>query len=77
MKYILIAMLLVSCTSPAPSGGEYTVNNNTQPTYDYRVVMIDGCQYIEVDVGVGSNSRYTLTHKGNCNNIIHPEHLRQ
>ena len=69
-------MILVSCTNP--SGEEYKVkNNNTQPTYDYRVVIIEGCQYIEVDVGIGSNSRYTLTHKGNCNNSVHPEHLRK
>ena len=72
MKYLLlIVILLASCT---PNGKEKFIEyNNTDPIFDYRVVVIDKCEYIEVANG----SSYSLTHKGNCNNPIHPEHTRK
>ena len=33
-----------------------------------RIKVIDGCQYIQTYNGQGG---WTLTHKGNCTNIIH------
>ena len=69
MKYLLlIIVLFASCT---PNGKEKIIeDNNTNPILDYRVVIIDKCEYIEV----ASGQSYSLTHKGNCNNSIHPEH---
>ena len=72
MKYILIAMLLVSCSQS---------NVERKPTIyrigDYgnpiEVVTIDNCQYL---YGAWGNAT-VLTHKGNCNNTVHLEHLRQ
>ena len=75
MKYLFFIILLSSC---APSGKEHIrKDNNTKPSEDYRVVVIDGCEYIEVENGIPEDRIYSLTHKGNCNNSIHPEHTRQ
>lgn len=44
----------------------------TETGKGYTILEIDGCQYIEVSFGTGSNvGYYSLTHKGNCNNPIH------
>jgi hypothetical protein len=61
---VMLMMMMVSCT---PNGEEITLNNSIKPTNNYRIVIIDGCEYIEVD----AYKIYTLTHKGNCNNSIH------
>jgi hypothetical protein len=62
---VMLIMMMVSC---APNGEEITRSNNSiKPTNDYRIVIIEGCEYIEVD----AYKIYTLTHKGNCNNSIH------
>lgn len=73
MKYLLlIVILFASCTTP--NGKEkFRAYNNTDPIFDYRVVIIDGCEYIEVATG----SLFSLAHKGDCNNPIHPEHTRK
>lgn len=66
MKYLLALMLLASCK---PNGSERVrEDGNVNPTYSYRIVVIDSCQYIEFDIGVGYGAMYSLTHKGNCNN---------
>ncbi len=40
---------------------------------DYRVVVIDGCQYLVVESSVSGASNYSfaITHKGNCNSQVH------
>lgn len=39
---------------------------------DYKIILIDSCEYIEVSKYIGSNiGYYSLTHKGNCKNINH------
>jgi len=35
---------------------------------DYEVIKIENCQYIRFQVGDG---KYTITHKGDCQNPIH------
>jgi hypothetical protein len=37
--------------------------------YDYRIVRINRCEYIEVDNGAGHSRVYSLTHKGDCDNL--------
>ena len=37
----------------------------------HKVVIIEGCEYIEVKAGIADQSVYSLTHKGNCKNPIH------
>jgi len=72
---LITAMTITGCT---PNGIE-TIrdDNNTKPTLDYRIVMIDECEYIEVNNGVVDGRVYSLTHKGDCKNTIHPEHTRR
>ena len=64
--YVLLAVVfLIGCT-------ESNVNKNstgvilTNGSEDVKIIVIDSCEYIEVDSGVGEFYRYTLTHKGNC-----------
>lgn len=66
---ILAIVLLVSCRR-IHTGERYT-KETTAPEHDYTVVSIEGCQYIEVNAGIGDNQVYSLTHKGDCTNPIH------
>lgn len=61
MKYtiILLILIFIGCQKPI---GESVVDTKK----GYNIKVIDGCEYIEVDSGVGDYYRYTLTHKGNC-----------
>ena len=73
MKYLLlIIILLTSCYQPnvdkAPT--KFVLTKERRPL---EIVEIDGCQYL---FGDWSNAT-VLTHKGNCNNRIHPEYSRK
>lgn len=73
MKYLLLIIILfTSCRQPnvdkAPT--EFVVKPENVPL---DIVEIDGCEYLFGDWGNAT----VLTHKGNCSNPIHPEHLRQ
>lgn len=61
---ILIALSLTACQ-------QSTIQNGTVPTA--KTVVIDGCDYIVVEIGnPGLNSySFSITHKGNCKNTIH------
>jgi len=65
---LIMAVFFVSC--------ETTVETKTLPLTTWngsevKIVIIDGCEYLYVF----SDTR-SLTHKGNCSNPIHPEHIR-
>jgi hypothetical protein len=77
MKTLITLALIALVGCSIPSGEHYNLDRDTEPSYDYKVVVIDGCQYIEVNEGIGQTHTYTITHKGNCNNPIHHEHTRQ
>ena len=72
MKKVLLATLLIRMVS---SCEEPTVTK--QPTkivtqFGARamdMVIIEGCEYLQYSSG----HRYSLCHKGNCKNRIHPE----
>lgn len=66
MKYILIVMLLASCSESnvETKPTTYRVGDNSTPV---QVVTIDNCQYL---YGPWGNAT-VLTHKGNCNNDFH------
>lgn len=65
MKAILLFTLcLVSCCT--------NVAKDKTSTSEYKIIEIDGCEYIKYDGGENSANRvYVLVHKGNCKNIIH------
>lgn len=65
----LLGILLIGlggCLKPMLATG-------TLPEKDYKVIVIDNCQYIAAENGVPDVRNYnlTITHKGNCNNPIH------
>jgi len=68
MKKLLIILLLglAGCENTTP--GIEIKTEHTAPSLNYRVVVIDHCQYIEVSAGMGDTRVYTLTHKGDCKN---------
>ena len=74
MKKILLAALLIGvmggCVEPTvkAKSTKYTVSRKP-----LQLVDIEGCQYFVCDVYGG----VVLCHKGNCKNIIHPEHTRR
>jgi len=44
----------------------------TPPSVRYKIVAIDGCQYIEsINRTYSGYDIYTLCHKGNCTNRVH------
>lgn len=66
---LALALVLIK-NNYIPKGEQRQLDNdNHKPMHDYRIVKIDGCEYIEVDNGAGRNRVYSLTHKGDCNNL--------
>lgn len=73
MKYLLLVMiLLVSCHQPNVNKAP-TAFVVTQECGPLEIIKIDSCQYLFGDWGNAT----VLTHKGDCTNPIHPEHLRR
>lgn len=77
MKKIIpfILVLLLSCSQYADKNVEhkktnYKISDINTPLV---VVQIDGCEYLFGEWGNAT----VLTHKGDCKNSIHPEHLRR
>jgi hypothetical protein len=73
MKHLLlIIILLTSCHQPNVDKAH--TKFVIKPGYSaLEIVEIDRCQYLYGDWG----GAIVLTHKGNCTNPIHPEHLRR
>ncbi len=73
MKHLLlIIILLTSCRQPNvdKTPTKFVLKENASPL---EIVEIDRCQYLYADWG----GAIVFTHKGNCTNPIHPEHLRK
>jgi hypothetical protein len=72
MKKLLIATLLIGMVS---SCEEPTVTKQSTQIVTHfgakamDIVTIEGCEYLQYSSG----HRYSLCHKGNCKNPIHPE----
>lgn len=72
MKKVLLATLLIGMVC---SCQEATVTNkSTGIITQYgakplKLIVIERCEYLEYTSG----NRYSLCHKGNCKNPIHPE----
>ena len=57
---LLVAFLMVGCN---PEGSDNDVN----PEKTYKVIEIDGCEYIYISCIPWSDAM-SLAHKGNCKN---------
>ena len=64
LVFLITCTIICACNSPRGT-------SKTSMSDNYVVKVIDGCEYIEVDKGMMEYRIYSLTHKGNCNNIIH------
>lgn len=59
-------VLMLGCQEARKPAGERLTKDG------YSVIVIEGCEYIEVRYWLGLDSGYySLTHKGNCSNPIH------
>jgi hypothetical protein len=68
-KIITLLIILtfgVGCSDDTKTKNLPLVNNEV----DYKLKVIDGCEYILYENGhpLGSNYSMSLTHKGNCKN---------
>lgn len=61
---LIIAVLFMGCEGVPPS----TIPNDSSDLVQQKIVVIDGCQYIQYYQTHGFPA---ITHKGNCNNPIH------
>ena len=72
MKKLLIAIALIGMVSGC---NEPTVTKKRTQIVTYQgaspmdIIIIEGCEYLQYSNG----NRYSLCHKGNCKNPIHPE----
>lgn len=71
MKKLLIMAILIgmmsSCNQKATVKTQQTNIVTPQGGEKIQVVIIEGCEYLELAAG----HRYSLCHKGNCKNPIH------
>lgn len=65
---LLALVLCGSCEESPASRDKREAEERRQVPPDYRVVMVDGCEYLRFEV---THGYATLTHKGNCRNLIH------
>lgn len=64
----LIGPLLISCDrNEGVLGKSNSVNANGLKN-DYKIIKIEGCEYIMYDAGSGYSNAGFLAHKGNCVN---------
>ena len=64
-----IGMMLASCVQKGHSNDPPKELNSRY----YKIVVVDGCEYITV--GSPGYSDFAITHKGNCSNPIHQSHI--
>jgi len=72
MKYLFFMVLLASC-SPRNVESKHTNYDVRGSGIPLEVITIEGCQYLYGRWGDAT----VLSHKGNCNNSIHPEYTRR
>lgn len=52
---------LIACQPSTPSSGDSSSSYG-----DFKLRVIDSCEYLEYDSGLVDQRVYSLTHKGNC-----------
>lgn len=71
MKKILLLPFIAIGITGCNMNPQFSSKDSEQKIGDYTIKTIDGCEYIEYDVGIVDQRVYSLTHKGNCKNPIH------
>lgn len=65
LYFYLLFVLFIGCDNFHNKRSEQSGNGKF--SFDYAVVIIDNCQYIQYHVYMGE----AVTHKGDCTNKIH------
>jgi prepilin-type N-terminal cleavage/methylation domain-containing protein len=68
--FTLVEVLIVLAIIAILGALAYQIVTGKNINARHRVIVIDGCQYIET-VNGGSEGEVRLIHKENCTNVIH------
>ena len=73
---ILIMLVGVALTACDEHEGALSTSHNVKGLEKaYKIVVIDGCEYISYDAKRGYSGYAYFAHKGNCSNKIHCHNL--
>lgn len=62
MKYVILLFFIIGCM-PEP---KVVTDKNKNGWGNYKITVIDSCEYIVYDDGIFDQRVYGITHKGNC-----------
>ena len=65
LSCFLVIILVAVATIAVATIAVHTESHSVQPTIKYTTIKIDGCEYIMY--------ARSLTHKGDCHNLIHKQ----
>lgn len=73
MKKILVVLAVILFTSCSDQGilTSESINDLEVLKKNYKVVVLDECEYIIYDFSSGYGGYGYMAHKGNCKNPIH------
>lgn len=63
---LFILMILGASCSSRHEESKRTVLSDTQS--EYKIIVIEGCEYIIYSYSYANNYSFSITHKGNCKN---------
>ena len=70
-KLILTSLIFILLFTGCHSSSQTPVQSSSKQYLNFTLRVIDGCEYLEYDINIINQRVYSLTHKGNCKNIIH------
>lgn len=67
-KLLFLAIVLTSCGPGRISDQDAVIQDNNGEHQDFKVRVVDSCEYIIYEMGVPfqNNYSFSITHKGNC-----------
>lgn len=72
---VLVILMLIGCIDDEgnPEGALGWANsvNAKGLEYNYKTVVLEGCEYIIYDAGSAYSGNGFMAHKGNCNSDFH------
>lgn len=71
MSRLIFFFILIIFTSCSKKVSLYRKNQTSGNIF--KSIIFDGCEYVEIDYGVGENRVYRLIHKESCTNHKHHE----
>ena len=62
---VSLGLIVISCTNVETELPAAKVESDLGK---FKVIIIDHCEYLEYDKGIGEFAVYSIAHKGNCKN---------